>query len=504
MFEGSLTKKRLFFASIKQTSTRSVFAMVTIAALAACGGGGGAGSSTIPSVATSSSRAGVVAMTASATPTPVPLMNVPAHIPTWVYDEYWAGGANASASAVTQYVTYAEGGNGNTKAQKDCSTSPKSCYSVFYFDPNFQYDGTTCPVLPDTNFINAASESSFVHEAGYTDAAHRVVGHYNEGCKGSTMTIPVYLANQTSPSVIAWFQNYLQQNGDSWDNYFMDDTSTVLLDQTYGPGGGFCQDSLPNHWCSTTQEYPTDSAVAQAHAAFANSLNHLNGSPMKFFFNGIDFSGQTPRSLQLLTLAPGHFSGAVCENCIVSGGTLRPNLYAPVLKAMAQIDAIPNEAIVELNTGASPAGSAAQLTQRTVATAIAWLGYSDGHTIVFPDFETNTQGLSVWPEDLIYPGAPLQTMSTGASDLAVATGVYRREFVSCFNNQAPIGPCAAVVNASSATVTVSSAWLQQTYGHVISMTGGDILSGGTLSLTATAFSPNVTTIAPGQAVLLAQ
>ena len=497
MFEGSLKKKRPFFVSIKQHGARSYLAAVILVSLTACAGGG-SGTTGIPSLTQPASGH------LSPMATPVPITSVPSHIPTWVYDEYSANGAAASAAQVQQYVTYAEAGRGNPKAQKDCATSPKSCYSVYYFDPNFQYSGSTCPVQPDAQFIGAASESWFVHEAGYTDALHRVQGHYNESCQGSSVSIPVYLANQNDPGAAAWFQTYLRQNGDNWDYYFMDDTSTDVLDQTYGPGGGFCQDSLPNHWCSSTSEYPTDASVAQAHSAFAATLNHSSGMPMQFFFNGVGFSGQTPKNLQLLQLGSGHFAGVICENCVVSAGTLRPTNYAATLNAMAQVDAIPNEAIVLLNTGASPAGSAAQLSQRTVATAIAWLGYSDGHTIVFPDFEYNTQSLSVWPEDLIYPGAALQSMSSGANDISVASGVYRREFAQCFNSRVGLGPCAAIVNASSATVTVSNAWFQQTYGHIIAITGGDVLSGGSVSFTSAAFTPNVTSIAPGQGLLLAQ
>ncbi|MBV8636794.1 MAG: hypothetical protein JO322_01800 [Candidatus Eremiobacteraeota bacterium] len=492
-------------------------AIVLTAALAACGGGGGgsitpngsaaqgaAAAPGQPGAAAPLTGAASAGPSASPSASPTPNTSVPAHIQTWAFDEYWAEGANAPSSAVAQYLTYAEGGAGNGKAQSDCSGSPKTCSSVFYVDPNFKYASPTCPMAESAAFIAAAGsdESWFVHEAGYTDFAHRVQGSYAQSCQGATVTIPVYLANDASPNVAAYYQNYLQSNGDKWDYYFMDDTSTLVLSQTYGPGGGFCQDSLPNHWCSSTQEYPNDSAVAQAHLTFASSLSHTNGQPMQFFFNGVSFSGQTPLNLQLLSMGSGHFMGAVCENCIVNAGTPRPNMFAPVLNAMAQIDAIPGAAFIELNTGSSPTASTAQLAARYLTTAMAWLGYSEGHTIVFPNLEDNTNNLAVWPEDLLYPTQPLQSMTSGATDLQVAPGVYRREFASCYNNQSPIGPCAAIVNSTSSPVPIAAAWLQQTYHHILQMSGGDILSGGTTVLNTAYFTPGVGSLGAGAATIL--
>lgn len=442
----------------------------------------------------------------SPSPTPVPVLAGPAHIQTWAFDEYWAEGANASSSAVASYLTYAEGGDGNAKAQLDCSGTPKSCSSVFYYDPNLIYSSASCPVSGDASFLASAGadESWFVHEAGYTDFAHRAQGTYSQSCNGATIQIPVYLANEASPNTAAYYANYLRAKGDKWDDYFMDDTSSRVLYQTYGPGGGFCQDVLPSHHCTTTQEYPTDDALLQAHESFVGGLTHNNGTQMQMFFNGVSFTGQTPYNLNLMTMGAGKFVGAVCENCVVNAGTVRPTMFASVLNAMAQIDQIPNAAFIELSTGYSPAGSAAQVTQRLITTAMAWLGYSEGHTVVFPNLEDNTQNLAVWPEDMLYPSSPVQSMTNGAADIAVTTGVYRREFAACSNNRAAIGPCAAIVNATSSNVIISSAWLTQTYGHVVALSGGDILSGGSVSLSSTTFSPNVTILAPGAGVLLVQ
>ena len=441
----------------------------------------------------------VVAPTPVATSTPVATGNVPVHIPTWAYDETSAQGGTAAAASVQKYLTYAEGGLGNGKAVSDCGTSPKTCYAVAYTNPNLVYSDALCPFEPDKMFLAAASESWFVHLAGYSDAAHRVQGTYSRTCNGTAESDPVYLEDQANPAVIAWWNSFVQQNINGWDYYWLDSTSTSIAGQAFGPSGSFCPGVSA---CSTTQEYPTDASVLAAHISFADGLAHVNGSALQYFFNGVQFNSGNILNTSLLSQDPSHFVGAVCENCVVDGGVLQTANYTQVLNGMLTVNGIAGAHFVQLDTGSSAAGSAAQITQRTVALAIAWLAYQDGHTVIFPNFEYTTDNLAVWPEDLIYPGAPVQTMQWSANDIAVTAGVYRREFRQCFNNQQAIGPCAAIVNGTSSTVTVASSWLTQTYGHQITPQGGDVLSGGTLSLTSTTFTPNVTTIASGQAILL--
>jgi hypothetical protein len=429
----------------------------------------------------------------SSTPTPPPVANVPHHIATWAMDEYWAQGESASSAQVEEYVSFAEGGYGNGKAAQDCNGS-NGCSSVWYFDPNHIESSGVCPNVGNASFTSSASEDWYVHQTGYSDAAHRVQGYYTIDCSGTAVRVPVYVANGDVAGVQNYFLTYLQQYGDAWNYYLMDDTNWDVVDQMYGPGGGFCP-GMPNSWCTTTQELPTNASVVSEHGALANALVHTNGAPMKIFTNG------TPSVSQEVS-ASSNFVGAMCENCVVDEGTLRTSMYATVLTDMALADQTPGAEFVELNDGASAAGSTAQIAQRLVTTAVAWLGYSEGHTIVFPNLEDTSYSLAVWPEDMLYPAQPLESMTSGANDIAVTTNVWRREFAACYDNGIAIGACAAIVNGNSGAVTVQSGWLRQTYGHMVALSGGDTLSGGTISLTSAAFTPNVTSIPAGQAILL--
>jgi hypothetical protein len=279
----------------------------------------------------------------------------------------------------------------------------------------------------------------------------------------------------------------------------MDNTKGNVVGQFYGPGGGMCHNTS-NHLCSTTQEVPTDAAVITEHADLANSLTHTNGTPFQGFYNSLGFTNGVA-DLNVLA-SSSHFTGAVCESCVVSLGTFRPTMYAYTLNTMAKVNATASGHFVLLSQGVSPAGSSAQIAQRKITTAVTWLGYSPTHTIIFPNLEANTSQLNVFPENSIVPMTPLQTMSSGAVNLQVAPGIYRREFASCYNAGVAIGPCAAIVNATGGNVVIRSTWLHEAYGHVVDPIGGTIPQGGHVSLTAVRFVPNSTVIAPAQGMLI--
>ena len=416
--------------------------------------------------------------------------NVPKHITAWAFDEYNGVGAEGTTAEVREYLDYAQSGAGNSKASVDCHGSGV-CKAVFYLNPNLEYSSSRCPFEPDSQVIAAASESWFVHLYGYSDSAHRVHGTYSQSCNGSTASIPVYALNGSNTSVQSYWASYIRSNAVNYDYFFMDNTHGTVVDQFYGPGGSFCGSS----YCTSTQEFRSDAAVITEHAQLANAM------PMPGFFNNFTFASNEPSDLSLLQ-STGKFVGGICEDCVVSAGTFMRSEYLEVLNTMAKIDAIPGASFVELNHGVSTPGSSAQIAQRAVTTAMAWLGYSEGHTIVWPDLEANTQRLPVFPENSIYPSVPLESMLTGATDIQVASGVYRREFSSCYNAGTAIGPCAAIVNSNASTVVVSSSWLHQSYGHVVEMIGADIPSGGTVSLTGQSFTANATSIPAGEALLL--
>jgi hypothetical protein len=432
-------------------------------------------------------------------PTPTPATG-PYHIATWAYDEYGAPGSAASSLQVATYATYAETGLGNSKALDDCKAHPGTCKSVFYFDPSKVYYSTKCPTI-DSDVVSAASESWYVHQAGYSDSAHRVNGLHQQSCGGSMISIPVWATNDAVAGVQSWWRSELQNNADGFDVFLMDDTQAKVNDQYYFNSGGGC---LP--WpstCYTTKEVPTDAAVIAGHASFVNSLNHRNGQPMEFAFNSMHFDGQSVSVTMPLFSASSRLAIGVCEGCAVSFGTLSTSNYVRLLNTMAATNKVAGTFVL-LSTDSASSGSSLQILERSVTTGLVWLGYSEGHTVAWPDLEHSTTKLAIWPEDLIYPAAPVQTMSSGADDIQVASGVWRREFKTCYQAGKFFGRCAAIVNSTSGAVTVQASWLSQTYGHVITLSGGDVLSGGNANITSTKFTSGSTKVPAEGASLLAQ
>ena len=148
------------------------------------------------------------------------------------------------------------------------------------------------------------------------------------------------------------------------------------------------------------------------------------------------------------------------------------------------------------------------------------LGYSPGHLVDWANLEQGSRDLAVWPEEGIYPTAPLESMAApggrgcltgsgkvcsrgGHNSIRVAAGVFRREFRNCYRRGSSFGACAAIVNTNRRPVTIRSSWLPIALHHQITFAGGDVQSGGTVELTGAPFTAGSAVLGGHDAVLLA-
>jgi hypothetical protein len=313
------------------------------------------------------------------------------------------------------------------------------------------------------------------------------------------------LINQSNPGVQSFFQSYVRTNYNADDGLMMDDQSASLSSELYYSSCG----------CSSTNEASSDAALQAAHGAMSAAMTHSSGQPFTQIDNTLPANPYLPQGLGMLNTSTG-VDGLLAEGEPVDDGTLDP-YYSTLLDQIADVDNTTSSFVVPLSYG--QAGASYQQQSRRVQEATILLGYSPGHLVDWADLEQGSGDLAVWPEEGIYPTDPVQSMSApggsgclagtgevcstgGHNGLQVAPGVYRREFGTCDNQGVPFGACATIVNTTGSPVTVQSSWLTHSYSHQVTFSGGDVQSGGTISLTGASFTPGSTTVATHDAILV--
>ena len=365
----------------------------------------------------------------------------PFHIETWAYDASGSQGSTAPASLVAKYVTFAESG-GNDKALSDCHTVPPYCNAIHYIDASRIY------TYIDTGGIIAKSQENWwLHYGGYTDFAHRI--------RVILGTRTGYVMNQNVPAVQAFWQSYIRAQYPKYDALMTDDMGASITSLIYGTNA------------TSVTELKTDAEVVAMAEGFSAKLTRSNGTPFYVVANGVSSNPYLPHALQRIGTPP-NVHGLISEGVPIANGVIT-KWYPYLLDLMSQVNARPGF-IVLLSYGT---GTVASVSDRYFHTATIWLGYSPGHEVSWEDLEGGTR-LKVWPEETIYPTLPVQSMSTGNTNLLVQPKVWRREFRACYLRGAFWGHCAVLVNTNSVAVALRSAWLTQGYANQIRVVGGDV------------------------------
>jgi hypothetical protein len=433
-----------------------------------------------------------------ATPAAVPHTVLPtttrAHIATWAIDDGCSGGSGAGQALVRQWVTFAESncGPNATKAQGDCHVAGRTyCYVTQYMDTDWIYGDARVPVS------RAAKPNWWLHEpAGHRRAL--IFGNQEGGG---------HLLNQTVPAVREWFRSYVRRFYNEDDALLMDDQSPSLPEELY----------YSTCHCRTTLEIHSNAILRSAHNRMSAALTHRDGARFLQADNTLAPNPFLPQGLNMLDRGAG-VDGLIAEGEPEEFGTLDP-YYSTLLDQIAYVINRSKAFVVPMSHG--NAGAPSQPRSRLVQEATVLLGFSPGRMVDWADLEMGSTRLAVWPEEGIYPSGARESMhapgghgclagtgvvcSTGGhNDLEVAGGVYRREFRSCSEEGVAFGDCAAIVNTTGSTVTVRRSWLHQSYRHVITISGGDVQSGGTIDLSGGRFAAGRTKIAPHSALLISR
>jgi hypothetical protein len=125
----------------------------------------------------------------------------------------------------------------------------------------------------------------------------------------------------------------------------------------------------------------------------------------------------------------------------------------------------------------------------------SWLLVYDPQTSVYEMAVPQSDGHALYPETGLVPLGASESVAT--IDDLLQGGVYAREFTACSIDAVPIGPCAAVVNASSG-VNADVPPLKLRYEHHVALDPQSLYAGGQARVAAGA--PAV--LAPASAALL--
>jgi hypothetical protein len=414
-------------------------------------------------------------------------------------DDGCNGGAGAGPGLVRGWVSFAESNCGPTatKARADCHAGGRVyCRVMQYLDTDWVFGQDHMPNMP-----LATADSSTTWWL-HTPLTQPFAAIFTSSMGGG------YLVNQADPAVRSFFQSYVRANYDSDDGLLMDWQSPSLAQELYYSTCG----------CTTTREIPSNAMLQAAHQEMAAALTHRNGALFIQADNSLPVNPYLPQGLNMLKPAIG-VDGWVAEGEPVSNGVLDP-YYSTLLDQMAYV-ADRTSGFVVLMPYAS-AGASYQAQSRRVQEATVLLGFRPGRVVDWADLETGSRNLAVWPEEGIYPTAPVESMAAprgrgclagtgvvcsrgGHNSLQVAPGVYRRVFRSCYVRGVRFGSCAVVMNTTDSPVAVPARWLRgASLHHEISFVGGDVQSGGRISLRGAPFRAGATTVAAQDALLLAR
>jgi hypothetical protein len=125
---------------------------------------------------------------------------------------------------------------------------------------------------------------------------------------------------------------------------------------------------------------------------------------------------------------------------------------------------------------ASPGG----LGDRMYTYASFLLSYEPEYSVLQESRHTTASGVPVDPETQLVAVEPRDS-ATDSIDTLRRGGAYVREFERCYLAQAPVGPCAAVVNPAGGTRVP---WPLASYRRALRLEGGSIADGGRATFSA--------------------
>jgi len=283
---------------------------------------------------------------------------------------------------------------------------------------------------------------------------------FSTNCSGVDITIPygssvLYLMNPSSSDLQAkmntWQAAQLTQG--HIDAFFYDDIDTL-----YG---------VPAYPCGATQ----------------NSWDSANASFIAASNNPVVFNGYAMDSNSAQLINGTNVVGGAVEGCYSTTSQPSPPYTTGtqwVTDANLELAAATANKLFFCYNNSAQDGSH-NTALRLYIYASFLLTYNPASSVLWDTFTTPSE-LHVFPETQLVPTNPLVSAPGSVSGLKSSSGLYVREYGTCYFAGTSVGACAAVVNSDPSTSHAMPS-LHGTYAHTFTVSGYGSLDGGTTSLT---------------------
>jgi hypothetical protein len=446
-------------------------AMLSLGTLAACSG-------TVDAHASSPTHLSGV---------PPPVNGVPAHVRNWLYacagpQQTCSQALNVGISA-TWMAAHADWNEVYYDSADDATSarlaSAGAHHIVAYLDPNIS---PYCPVpagydASSTDFPEngadctgtiasylRAENGSYAHAFQHQSNGDRLVDHADGFYNGEAQE-PFYIGD---PDVQAAFETASVQNAYATD-VFEDDGggayNCVVGDDgectgTYGPASSappLCT-YTGGYWCykygETAHEWDAQNNSQTAYAQDAIALSSAAQHPV------IGNDGIADDSYDLQWVQSQNVEGVMWEGAWKA--TLGTDAWVAKADAVLAYHAL-HKYVVEFSSDES---------DLFFEIASHWIVYDPTYSIeglaaVNPAAHAAGTNDTTYPEEEVVPSAPLVASPQGGdvTSFETAPGLFVREYATCYEDASPIGPCAAVVNTTGASMEIVG--LTQQYGDVL-------------------------------------
>jgi hypothetical protein len=380
---------------------------------------------------------------------PVFADNAPAHVKNFTFWRQSGIATNVPAAWIASNVTFVEIGRADDARAFHAAGGT---YAVVYTDPNYYFVSASYRSHGDF------PESAFGHDA----AGVRITRPQGNG-------IEHYLLPNSPATREAYRRVTVTDADDAYDFVFADGVSDTLQTSLYRMSGRPVEIQNDDDY----QRGMKRVLGASARPVIANGYD--NGSP-----------------LSMLTYASApNVAGIYGEACLQTDA-------GPKLGQRWIDEANALLATTERGRYAFCGGhyaNADNQAARVYWLASWWLTYDPRYSVAAEIFESPGE-VYVFAESALVARSPLRSAGSDIAALRSSSGAYVREFARCYKGGSAIGPCAAVVNPTSNTVSMPA--LSVNYGRVLALDPRNLFAGGSI-----AFTHGVpATLGPGQAVVL--